>query len=219
MKRRQQNNDKMCNQYLANIYNRAEIGPTYHAHCAREHLDLPSHQRPVGVACPDQYVRLREETFGHGGDKRKNGKELRLGFTKTKLLSLAAHIVRWVTRDRDRHQRPASAWNDSANPGFGRTYEVDVDETHFTTPAEPGQEEQQNIKNIKTVSTYNPVRLTIPQPKVYGAHIMEDLDTWIAGMRDYFDLADVPSECKAKILGCFLEAPPAVTYRNADEHT
>ncbi len=68
---------------------------------------------------------------------------------------------------------------------------MDVDETHFTTPAELGQEEQQDVKNVKTMSTYRPVRLTKPQPKVYGAHIMEDLDTWIAGMRDYFDLADV----------------------------
>ncbi len=63
------------------------------------------------------------------------------------------------------------------------------------------------------------MRLTVPQPKVYGAQIMEDLDTWIAAMRDYFDLADVPAERRAKILGCFLEGPPMVTYRKADENT
>ncbi len=36
-------------------------------------------------------------------------------------------------------------------------------------------------------------------------------------MRDYFDLSDVQSERRAKILGCFLEGPPAVTYRKADD--
>ncbi len=93
---------------------------------------------------------------------RADGQELWLGLTMPGLLSLAAHIVRWVRRDRDQNQRPPPAWNDPADPELERTYNVDVDEAHFTTPADPGQEEQQNIKNIKAVSTYNPVRLTIP---------------------------------------------------------
>ncbi len=38
-------------------------------------------------------------------------------------------------------------------------------------------------------------------------------------MKDYLDLSDVPSEHRAKILGCFLEGPPAVTYRKADDAT
>ncbi len=46
---------------------------------------------------------------------------------------------------------------------------------------------------------------------------MEDLDTWIAGMKDYFDLADVLPEGRVKILGCFLKGRPMVTYRKADE--
>ncbi len=71
-------------------------------------------------------------------------------------------------------------------------------------------------RNVRNVSTYSPVKLALPQPKVYGAHITEDLDTWIAGMRDDFDHSEVPYELRAKILGCFLEGPPAVTYRKAE---
>ncbi len=95
---------------------------------------------------------------------------------------------------------------------------MDEEEIHSTTPAELGQEEPQEVKDVKTVSTYRAVRLTVPQPKVYGAQIMEDLDTWIAAMRDYFDLADIPAERRAKILGCFLEGPPMVTEKQTKIH-